>query len=53
MHLILQFYVDSFELLQVFRSLSENVHIVWIYSSDFFLSCFSQIELSHLCGQSE
>ena len=31
MQLLLQFYLDSFETLQVFRSWSENVHIVWIY----------------------
>ena len=45
------FYVDSFETLQMFRSWSENVHIVWIYSSDCFLPLLSQNEFSHF-GQS-
>ena len=31
MHLLLQFYADCFETLQVFRSCSEDVHIVWVY----------------------
>ena len=30
MQLLLQFYANSFETLQVFRSWSEDVHIVWI-----------------------
>ena len=30
MQLLLQFYADSFETLQVYRQWSEDVHIVWI-----------------------
>ena len=30
MHLLLQFYADSFDTLQVFRSWAEDVHILWI-----------------------
>ena len=26
------------------------MHVVWIYSSDYFLSHFSQVELSHFSG---
>ena len=48
-----QFYADSFEPLQVFRSWSEDVHIAWIESSDYFLSLFSQNELSHFPDKSE
>ena len=40
MQLLLQFYSDSFENLQVFRTWSEDVHIVWISSLDFFLLLF-------------
>ena len=50
MQLLLQFYSDSFETFQVFRSWSEDVHIVWIYSSDYFLLLFSQIEFSRFLG---
>ena len=42
----LQFYADSVETSQVFWSWTEDVHVVWILSSD-ILSHFSQIELSH------
>ena len=47
------FYTDFFETLQVFRSWSEDVHIAWIESSDYFLSLFPQNELSHFSHQSE
>ena len=30
MHLLLQFYADCFETLQVFRSWAKDVRIVWI-----------------------
>ena len=45
MHLLLQFNANSFETLKVFRSWPEDVHIVWAYSSDIFLSLFLQNEL--------
>ena len=45
--LLLQFYADSFETLQMFLSWSEDMHVVWILSSDYFWSLFSQFELSH------
>ena len=45
--LLLQFYIDSFETSQVFCTWSEDMHVVWIYSSDYFLSLFPQVELSH------
>ena len=48
MDLLLQFYFDSFETLLVFRSWSENVHIIWALSSDYVLSLFSRKELSHI-----
>ena len=38
MQLLLQLYSDSFDTLQVLWSWFEYVHIVWIYSSDYF--CF-------------
>ena len=38
MQLLQQFYNDSFETLQVFREWSEDVHIVWIWSSDYFVT---------------
>ena len=36
--LLLQFYVNRFQTLQVFLSWSEDMHVVWIYSSDQFFS---------------
>ena len=45
--LLLQFYIDSFETSQVFCTWPEDMHVVWIYSSDYFLSLFPQVELSH------
>ena len=45
--LLLQFYVDPFETLPVFLSWSEDVHVVWILSSDYFLLLFPHFELSH------
>ena len=47
-HLLLQFYIDSFETSQVFWS--EDMHVIWIYSSDYFLSLFPQVELGHFSG---
>ena len=41
-----KFYADSFETLQVFKSRSEDVHIVRIESSDYFCH-FLQVQLSH------
>ena len=40
------FHVDSFETLQMFRSWSETVHIVWIYSSDYFCHFFHKMNLA-------
>ena len=48
MELLLQFYSDCFETLNLFGSWSEDVHIVWTKSSDYFLSLFSQNELRYL-----
>ena len=45
MELLLQFFSDCFETLQVFRSWSEDVHIVLATSSDYLLSFFSQNKL--------
>ena len=50
MQLLLQFYSDSFETLQVIRSWSEDVNIVWMQSSDYLLLLFLQNELSHFSG---
>ena len=44
--LFLQFCADSFETLQMFLSWSENMHVVWIYSSNYFCHFF-QVELCH------
>ena len=33
MQLVLQFYAASFETLQLFRPWSEDVHIIWIYTT--------------------
>ena len=45
--LLLQFYIDSFETSQVFCTWSEDMHVLWIYSSDYFLTLFPPVELSH------
>ena len=45
-----KFYSDSFETSLVFWSWSEDMHVVWIQSSDYFLSLFLQVELSHILG---
>ena len=45
--LLLQFYIDSFETSQVFCTWSEDMHVIWIYSSDYFLTLFPPVELSH------
>ena len=49
-HLLLQFYIDSFETSQLFCTWSEDMHMVSILSSDYFLSLFLQVELSHFSG---
>ena len=36
--LLLQFYANLFQTLQVFLSWSEDMHVVWKYSSDHFFS---------------
>ena len=46
MQLLIQFYANSFETLQMCWSWSEEVHVLWKYSSDYFCH-FSQVELSH------
>ena len=51
MQLLLQFYSDSFETIQVLRSWSEDVHIIWISFSDHFLSLFPQNEFSHFSSE--
>ena len=48
--LLLQFYADLFETLQMFLSWSEDMHVLWILSCDYFLSLFLQFELSHFLG---
>ena len=40
-HILLQFYIDSFETSQVFWTWSEDMHLVWILSSDYFCITFS------------
>ena len=46
--LLLQFYSDSFETSQMFRPCFEDVHVVWILSSDQCFTLFSQFEpISH------
>ena len=47
MQLLLQFYTDSFETSLVFWSWFEDMRVVLIYSLDYFLLLFSQVELSH------
>ena len=49
-HLLLQFYINSFETSQVFCTWSEDMHVVSIESSDYFLSLFLQAELSNFSG---
>ena len=49
-HLLLQFYIDSFETSQVFWTWSEDMHVVWIQSSNYFLSPFLLVELRHFSG---
>ena len=44
------FYPDSFEFSLVFWSWSEEMHVVRILSSDYFLLLFSQDELNHFSG---
>ena len=46
MHLLLHFYVCSYETFQMFSSSSNNVHIGSISSSDYLL-LLPQVELSH------
>ena len=48
--LLLQFYTDALETSLVFWSWSEDMHVVKIYSSDYALSLFSQVELNHFSG---
>ena len=48
--LFLQFHANSFKTLYVLWAWSEDMHVVWIYSLDYFLSFFSQFELSHFFG---
>ena len=47
MQLLLQFYADSFETLQVFRSWSKEVHIFCIIS-DYFLLLYYKLNFRHL-----
>ena len=44
-HLLLQFYIDSFETSQVFWTWSEDMHVVWIYSSNYFYHFFCYFNL--------
>ena len=48
--LLLQFYADSFEILQMFLSWSEDMHMVWILSSDYFCHFLRKLNLSHFLG---
>ena len=45
MHLLLQFNADSFEILLVFRSWSEDVHISVALSSGYFCHFFHKMNL--------
>ena len=45
--LLLQFYTDCFETLHVFSSWYEDVHVIWVYMLEHFLSLFPHCELSH------
>ena len=48
MHLLLQFYADSFETLQMFRSWSEGAKLFgYIITLSKILSLFSENKLSH------
>ena len=42
---LLQFYDDCFETLQMFRSWSEDVHMFWTLSSDYFATSFLKMSL--------
>ena len=44
---LLQFCTDHFETLHVFSQWYEDVHEVWIWLLDYFLSLFPHCELSH------
>ena len=44
-HLLLQFYINSFETSQVFCTWSEVMHVVSIYSSDYFYHFFCKLNL--------
>ena len=49
--LLLQFHANSFKTLHILGAWSvEDMHVVWIYSLDYFLSFLSQFELSHFFG---
>ena len=44
---LLQFHANSLKTLHVLWTWSEDMHEVWMLSSDYFLSFFSQFELRH------
>ena len=48
--LLVQICTDSFETSLVFWSWSDDMHVVWVISSDYFLLLFLQVELSHFSG---
>ena len=48
--IFLQFYADSFETLQVFRSWSKDLHIVLAYSSDYFCYFFYKMNFQAFQG---
>ena len=48
--LLLQFHANSFKTLRVLWAWPEDMHVVSIYSLDYFLSFFSHFELSHFFG---
>ena len=45
--LLLQFCTSHFETLEVFSSWYEDVHVIWIWLLDYFLSLFPLCEFSH------
>ena len=45
--LLLQFCTDCFETLHVFSSWYEDVHVIWVYLLEHFLSLFPHSEISH------
>ena len=47
MQLLLQIYTDSFETSLVFWSWSEDMHVVWIQSSDYFYHIKPQLNVYH------